>query len=107
MPATVAGILLGEELVPGVRKTAEHDSGRTELGRGMYPPAMDLTSPHVQNWTDAELFWIIQNGVRLTGMPSWASSISETDTWKLAHLIHQLPRLNEQNHLHEACAEAD
>src|SRR2546425_8426726 len=47
--------------------------GRTELGRGMYPPAMDLTSPHVQNWTDAELFWIIQNGVRLTGMPSWAS----------------------------------
>src|SRR3989449_8361 len=70
--------------------------GRTELGRGMYPPAMDLTSPHVQNWTDAELFWIIQNGVRLTGMPSWASSISETDTWKLAHFVHQLPRLNEQ-----------
>ena len=65
---------------------------RTELGRAMYPPAMDLTSPHVQHWTDAELFWIIQNGVRLTGMPSWKASISDTDTWKLAQFIHNLPR---------------
>lgn len=67
---------------------------RTNLGRGMYPPAMDLTSPHVQHWNDAELFWIIQNGVRLTGMPSWKSSLSESDTWKLVHFIHALPRLN-------------
>ena len=68
--------------------------GGTYLGRNMYPPAMDMTSPHVQHWSDAELFWIIQNGVRLTGMPSWESSISETDTWKLARFIHNLPRLD-------------
>jgi mono/diheme cytochrome c family protein len=68
--------------------------GETYLGRNMYPPAMDMTSPHVQHWSDAELFWIIQNGVRLTGMPSWESSISETDTWKLARFIHNLPRLD-------------
>ncbi len=67
---------------------------RTDLGRGMYPPAMDLTSPHAQHWTDAELFWIIQNGVRLTGMPSWKRTISSTDTWKLVHFIHNLSRLN-------------
>jgi len=67
---------------------------RTQLGRAMYPPAMDLTSPHVQHWNDAEMFWIIQNGVRLTGMPSWKASIPETDTWKLVHLIHALPRLD-------------
>lgn len=68
--------------------------GRTDLGRAMYPPAMDLTSPHVQHWNDAELFWIIQNGVRLTGMPSWKSTLSETDTWKLVSFIHNLPGLN-------------
>jgi mono/diheme cytochrome c family protein len=65
--------------------------GDTNVGRSMDPPAMDLTSPHVQHWSDAELFWIIQNGVRLTGMPAWKSSISENDTWKLAHFIHHLP----------------
>jgi mono/diheme cytochrome c family protein len=67
--------------------------GDTNIGRNMAPPAMDLSSAHVQHWTDAELFWIIQNGVRLTGMPAWRSSISENDTWKLARFIHKLPSL--------------
>src|ERR1700678_489718 len=67
--------------------------GDTNIGRSMYPPAMDLSSAHVQHWNDAELFWIIQNGVRLTGMPAWKSSISVDDTWKLARFIHHLPRL--------------
>lgn len=68
--------------------------GYTELGRHMFPPAMDLTSPHVQHWTEADLYWIIQNGISLTGMPSWSSSISPTDTWKIAQYIHELPRLD-------------
>jgi mono/diheme cytochrome c family protein len=66
--------------------------GDSDLGRNMTPPAMDLTSAHVQHWSDAELFWIVQNGVRLTGMPAWKSSISDNDTWKLARFIHSLPR---------------
>jgi mono/diheme cytochrome c family protein len=68
--------------------------GDTTVGRNMDPPAMDLTSAHVQHWNDAELFWIIQNGVRLTGMPAWHSTISDDDTWKLARFIHDLPRLD-------------
>jgi len=68
--------------------------GETYIGRNMYPPAMDMNSPHVQHWSDAELFWIIQNGVRLTGMPSWESSVSEANTWKLVRFIHNLPRGN-------------
>jgi mono/diheme cytochrome c family protein len=65
----------------------------TKLGLAMYPPAMDLNSPHVQRWTDAELFWIIQNGVRLTGMPGWKTIVSEQDTWKVVDFIHSLPKL--------------
>ncbi len=67
---------------------------QTDIGRHMDPPAMDLHSPHVQHWSDGELFWIIRNGVRLTGMPSWQSSISDNDTWKLARFIHNLPRID-------------
>ncbi len=65
--------------------------GDTNIGRNMAPPAMDLSSAHVQHWSDAELFWIIQNGVRLTGMPAWKSTISDNDTWKLARYIHNIP----------------
>jgi mono/diheme cytochrome c family protein len=68
--------------------------GDTNIGRSMDPPAMDLSSPHVQHWSDAELFWIIQNGVRLTGMPAWQTGISGSDTWKLTRFIHNLPRLD-------------
>jgi mono/diheme cytochrome c family protein len=68
-------------------------SGDTDVGRNMTPPAMNLNSSHVQHWSDAELFWIIQNGVRLTGMPAWKTSISADGTWKLARFIHSLPRL--------------
>jgi len=67
--------------------------GETSIGRHMDPPAADLNSSHVQHWSDGELFWIVQNGVRLTGMPSWKSSISDDDTWKLTRFIHSLPRL--------------
>ena len=68
---------------------------QTDLGQGMYPPAMDLTSPHVQHWKEAELFWIIQNGVRMTGMASWKSAISQQDTWKLVAFIRTLPEAND------------
>jgi mono/diheme cytochrome c family protein len=56
--------------------------GQTAVGQGMYPPAMDLTSPHVQHWSDPQMFWIIENGVRMTGMPSWKETISADDGWK-------------------------
>ena len=69
---------------------------QTELGRAMYPPAIDLTSPHVRSWDDAELFWIIQNGIRLTGMPAWKRRISEEDTWKLVHFLRSLPEAGAQ-----------
>lgn len=67
--------------------------GQTTLGQGMYPPAMDLTSPHVQHWDDAEMFWIIQNGVRMTGMASWKGALSSDDTWRLVLFIRHLPEV--------------
>jgi mono/diheme cytochrome c family protein len=95
LPETDEVVSQGQEVFLGscAQCHAADARGDTNIGRHMDPPAMDLTSAHVQHWSDAELFWIIQNGVRLTGMPAWRSSISENDTWKLAHFIHHLPRL--------------
>jgi mono/diheme cytochrome c family protein len=96
LPETEEVVSQGQEVFLGSCAPC-HDAnghGDTNIGRNMSPRAMDLTSAHVQHWSDAELFWIIQNGVRLTGMPSWKSSISEEDTWKLTRFIHNLPRLD-------------
>jgi mono/diheme cytochrome c family protein len=96
LPATDEVLSQGQEVFLGscAQCHGADARGDTHIGRNMYPPAMDLSSPHVQHWSDAELFWIIQNGVRLTGMPAWKSSISDNDTWKLARFIHKLPRLD-------------
>ena len=66
------------------------------MGKHMYPPAPDMRQADTQNLTDGELFYIIQNGIRLTGMPSWGSDTShdERDSWKLVHFIRHLPKLS-------------
>jgi hypothetical protein len=47
-----------------------------------------------QQMTDGELFFIIQNGVRLSAMPAWGESDhAEEDSWKLVHFIRHLPQL--------------
>jgi mono/diheme cytochrome c family protein len=95
-PATDEVVSQGQEVFLGscAQCHGADARGDTNIGRNMAPPAIDLTSDHVQHWKDAELFWIVQNGVRLTGMPAWKSTISADDTWKLARFIHKLPQLN-------------
>jgi mono/diheme cytochrome c family protein len=51
----------------------------THIGRGLYPRALDLGSPEVQNWSNPEMFWIIRNGIRLTGMPAFGKQLSDQE----------------------------
>jgi len=73
---------------------ANDGSGEVPMGEHMYPPAPDMRAPLTQDLSDGELFSIIQNGVRLTGMPAWGGAHSNgEDSWKLVHFIRHLPRL--------------
>jgi|SRR6266508_3644037 len=63
------------------------------MGRNLYPRAPDMRLPATQAISDGEPFYIIENGVRLTGMPAWAAPGSEEDSWKLVHFIRHLPLL--------------
>lgn len=69
--------------------------GDTELGRSLYPRAPDMTLPATQDLSDGELFWIIENGVRLTGMPAWGDPGAEggEESWELVRFIRRLPEL--------------
>ena len=71
--------------------------GATNFGRGMFPPSPDLRAEPTQRMTDGELFYIIENGVRFTGMPAFATGTAEgeEESWKLVHFIRRLPRLSE------------
>jgi mono/diheme cytochrome c family protein len=61
----------------------------------MYPRVPDFTSSDVQSRSDGALFYIIQNGVRWTGMPAWKGEHSPEDTWKLVAFIRKTPTLTD------------
>jgi mono/diheme cytochrome c family protein len=73
---------------------ANDGSGDTVMAKNMYPPPPDMRRPETQQRSDGELFYIIQNGVRLTGMPAWGTpGQDDADSWKLVHFIRHLPHL--------------
>jgi hypothetical protein len=57
----------------------------------MYPRAADLTSKRVQNYSDQELFWIINNGIRVTGIPGFGKVETPEDIWSLVNYVRTLP----------------
>jgi len=69
--------------------------GRTQIGRNLYPKAPDMTLPDTQDLSDGEIFYIIENGVRLTGMPAWGEGGAHdaTESWELVHFVRHLPRI--------------
>jgi mono/diheme cytochrome c family protein len=72
----------------------------TMMGSGLYPKPPDLRHAETQNLSDGELFWIIENGVRFTGMPAFSSPHSSPeDSWKLVHFIRHLPQLTTEERL--------
>jgi mono/diheme cytochrome c family protein len=76
---------------------ANNGSGDTEMGRNLFPKAPDMRLPATQELTDGELFWVIENGIRFTGMPGWSTGTKdgEAASWQLVHFIRRLPALTQ------------
>jgi len=89
-----------EVLHEGMAHWADHcsichgNNGNAELSMGqqMYPHSPDMRKPQTQNLTDGEMFYIIENGIRLSGMPAFGHSEGDSnESWKLVHFIRHLP----------------
>jgi mono/diheme cytochrome c family protein len=93
----------GDLLTAGRHHWADHCAGchgndgrgDTTIGRNLYPRAPDMTGSMTQDLTNGELYAIIQNGVRLTGMPAWGKPGDDDDreSWALVAFIRHLPAL--------------
>lgn len=69
--------------------------GQTSMGRNFYPKAPDMTLDDTQSLSDGEIFGIIENGIRLTGMPAWGDGTLESTkaSWELVHLVRHFPKI--------------
>ena len=94
-----------EALASGLEHWADHcatchandGSGDTIFGRGMYPRPPDMRREETQQLTDGELFYVIEHGIRFTGMPAFGTGGAEhaDESWQLVHFIRHLPNLTE------------
>lgn len=95
--------LTPEVLAQGLAHFADHCAGchgndgrgKTTIGQNLYPKAPDMWARQTQSLSDGELFYIIKNGVRLTGMAAWGEDSAEDDleSWHLVHFIRHLPKI--------------
>jgi cytochrome c len=75
---------------------ANDGSGKTEIGQNLYPKPPDMRQSETQNLTDGQMYYIIHNGIRLTGMPAWGAPGRDDDSWKLVLFIRHMPRMSPQ-----------
>lgn len=55
------------------------------------PPVPSLASSHVQDYTDGQLKWIIENGIGPSGMPGSKGILSDSDMWAIVVFLRHLP----------------
>src|SRR5262245_55172174 len=74
---------------------ANDGSGQTEMGQGLFPKAPDMRLSATQDLSDGELFYVIEHGIRFTGMPGWGTGTTagEQSSWHLVHFMRRLPAL--------------
>jgi mono/diheme cytochrome c family protein len=68
------------------------------IGRGLNPVPPKLDTAEVQAYSDAELYWIITNGIRMTGMPAFGPTHDDHTVWSLVAFLRKLPSMNAQQY---------
>ena len=81
---------------------ANDGSGDTLFGGGLYPKPPDMRTAETQNKADGELYYTIENGVRLSGMPAFGATsgkdlgTNDAETWNLVLFIRHLPQITSE-----------
>lgn len=76
-----------------------------EIGRGLNPRPPAL-SDAAKLWSPSELFWIVKNGVRMTGMPAFGPTHDDERIWAIVAFVLQLPEMTPEDYAKRTSAEA-
>jgi len=72
-----------------------HNTG-VPFAEKMDPPVADLGDEDVQEYTDGQLKWILENGIGPSGMPGWRGILDDDEMWKVVRFIRHLPAKGSQ-----------
>lgn len=75
-----------------------------EIAAGMYPKPPSLHQ--ATGRSAAEVFWIVKNGIKMSGMPAWGSDHGDEELWPVVALVVHLPQMSGEDYA-KLGAEAD
>jgi mono/diheme cytochrome c family protein len=67
-----------------------------DIAHGLYPQPPNL-SEAAKRYSPGELFWILKNGIKMSGMPAW-SDHSDAELWSTVAFLKRLPGMSEQDY---------
>ena len=67
------------------------------IARQMLPSPPHLATS-MRPWTDEELFWIVQHGIKYTGMPGWVALERTDEVWAIVAFLKRLPQLDAESY---------
>ncbi len=67
-----------------------------DIAQGLYPQPPDLAATS-KRYTDAELFWIVKHGIKMTGMPGWADH-DDDELWATVAFLKMLPGMTPEDY---------
>jgi mono/diheme cytochrome c family protein len=69
-----------------------------KFSEGMHPDPPDLKED-VANDPPERIFWVVKNGINMTGMPSFGSiGVGDDDIWKIVAFVKQLPHVTDADY---------
>jgi len=69
----------------------------SDIGKGLNPEPPFLPDT-VKRWTSAELFWIVKNGIKMTGMPAFGPSHKDEEIWSAVAFAQRLPKMTAEQY---------
>lgn len=69
----------------------------TPVTRGLYPAPPDLAHPE-EEMSATEIFWVIKNGIKASGMPAWGVTHDDGELWSIVVLVQRLPELDAEDY---------
>ena len=96
----------GAQVVAGFCKYEAHCvacHGAAGVGRQRWVSGLEPSPPYLldihQQFSRNELFWIVKNGIKMTGMPSWKNEMSDAEIWDVVAWLEASPKLPPETYL--------
>jgi mono/diheme cytochrome c family protein len=98
VPADETNLLAGARVYQAQCAVCHGRLGQPEsaIAKGMFPHPPQLLPPRKGVTDDpvGETYWKVRHGIRLTGMPGYVDSLSDTEMWQVSQLLLHADQLS-------------